>query len=629
MIAWQTLLGNLSSVGLFISVWMHFSYRHYRLSKTQLQFGFGVTIGVCILSSMVQSVALVEGVFFDLRVSLLVLSGIFGGPLSLGVTTALAIVARVSIGGAGTIPGVYGILIVSGIVLALRMGTGRRFKRFPGLLALACISAVLSLIFLVFLPQQLLEKAVTTVVGPIALVNFIATIASGLVMIYFSKFTLERDILRAALTQAPDFHYVKDRDCKFVVTNLNVARHNGRQKSSEMVGLSDFDISPDRAPELFDVEQRLMASGEALRDHEECIRQPDGTQRWYTSSKVVLRNRHGELVGLSGVTRDITLRKKLEDDLLASRNVMSQAMAEMSDGLAMFDPDGFLVFCNEQYRAAFPRSAYARKEGAHIRDIVRAVVRNGERKDAAIDVEESFIEAAASTLHTNKDEEIPLFNDRWLSVRTRLAQDGSSLVVVSDITAMKQSEQALKQLADHMRGLAVTDGLTGLANRRSFDESLEGACRTAFESKTPLTLLMVDVDRFKAFNDRYGHQAGDQCLAKVGECLRHVSRRAGDVVARYGGEEFAVILPNTTREAAVALAEAFRIELLRRAVPHVASEFGVVTASVGIATLEPDQTYVSPANLVERADTLLYEAKTDGRNRVVSRIIASPSRARF
>lgn len=617
MIAWQTLLGNLSSVGLFISVWMHLSYRHYRLSKTQLQIGFGSTIGMCILASMVQSVALVEGIFFDLRVSLLVVSGIFGGPLSLGVSAVLAVLARVSLGGAGTVPGIYGILIVSGIVLALRQLSGKFFKRLPGVVALATLSAILSLTFLLlFLPKPLVEKALATVAGPIALVNFVATLASGLVMIYFSRFTHERDILRAALTQAPDFHYVKDRDSRFVVTNLNVARHNGRQRSSEMVGLSDFEISPDRASELFEVEQGLMATGQSLTDHEECIRQPSGDDRWYTTSKVVLRNRHGELVGLSGVTRDITQRKKLENDLIASRNLMSQAMAEMSDGLAMFDPQGFLVLCNDQYRAAFPRSAYARKEGAHIRDIVRAVVRNGERKDAPIDAEESFIEAAAATLHTNKDEEIPLFNDRWLSVRTRLAQDGSSLVVISDITAMKQSEQSLKELADHMRGLAVTDGLTGLANRRKFDESLENECRRAIVNETPLTLLMIDVDRFKAFNDRYGHQAGDDCLAEVALCLRNLARRAGDVVARYGGEEFAVILPNTTGEAALTLAEAFRTELQMRSIPHVASEFGIVTASVGLATLEPSEGYVLPSSLVKRADISLYGAKSDGRNRV-------------
>ncbi|MGJ7043461.1 diguanylate cyclase (GGDEF)-like protein [Shinella sp. BE166] len=214
---------------------------------------------------------------------------------------------------------------------------------------------------------------------------------------------------------------------------------------------------------------------------------------------------------------------------------------------------------------------------------------------------------------------IPLFNDRWLSVRTRLAQDGSSLVVISDITAMKQSEQSLKELADHMRGLAVTDGLTGLANRRCFDESLEAECRKASNTRAPLTLLLVDVDRFKAFNDHYGHQAGDQCLVEVGACLRNAARRAGDVVARYGGEEFAVILPNTTSEAALALAEAFRIELELRSIPHIASEFGVVTASVGIATFEPDAGHLPPGSLVKQADTSLYAAKAEGRNRVVAR----------
>jgi len=173
----------------------------------------------------------------------------------------------------------------------------------------------------------------------------------------------------------------------------------------------------------------------------------------------------------------------------------------MSDGLAMFNPEGRLVFCNDQYRAAFPRSAYARQPGAHITDIVRAVVRNAERSDVGPDVSEEWMQESAAQLFVTRDTEIPLFDGRWLSLRTRLASDGSALVVVSDITSMKRSEEELKQFAVEMKGLAYADSLTGIANRRVFDQAISEEFARACRNGSPLSLLLCDVDHFKAFND--------------------------------------------------------------------------------------------------------------------------------
>jgi hypothetical protein len=251
------------------------------------------------------------------------------------------------------------------------------------------------------------------------------------------------------------------------------------------------------------------------------------------------------MIGLAGVTVDITHKEILEQELQSSRNMMVQAMAEMSDGLAMFGPDGRVVFCNDQYRALFPKSAYARQTGSHIIDIVRVAVRNGVRRDLAIDLDEEAIQAAGRTLFVNKDEVIPMEDGRWQSLRTRVTDDQHVLALVSDITGIKQSELSLKNLAEHMKGLAETDALTGLSNRRSFDESLQREYEVAKQSGRPLSLLMIDVDRFKAFNDRYGHLAGDDCLKSVASAIGATARRSGDITARFGGEEFAVLLPDT------------------------------------------------------------------------------------
>jgi diguanylate cyclase (GGDEF)-like protein len=165
--------------------------------------------------------------------------------------------------------------------------------------------------------------------------------------------------------------------------------------------------------------------------------------------------------------------------------------------------------------------------------------------------------------------------------------------------------------------LARVDGLTGLFNRRAFDELLEGECRRAVRQQSELALLMLDVDAFKAYNDRYGHPAGDACLRTVAETVRRTLRRAGDVAARYGGEEIVVVLPGTALEAALAVAESIRAAVEDLALPHVASPVQpTLTVSVGAAATGGRP--LTPAELVADADAALYAAKQAGRNRVES-----------
>lgn len=593
---------------------MHLHYKFYRLSKTQVKLAFGLMMGFGTIISMLMAVRLDHGGYLDLRWSLLAVSAIFGGPLAACVTMPMAMAFRVLMGGASTMNGLIAILVVTLSCVALHYLLGRRATG-PRGIVIATVSVMLLSVGLGLLfSKSGLGPTFFRVTLPMALLNGVATAVATAVISYFDRFTKERDILRAALTQAPDFHYVKNLDSEFVVTNLNVARHNGRRRSSEMVGLSDFDIvSADRAQKLFEAEQQLMRDGERVTDEEECLLDELGHEKWYSSSKVTLRNRQGEVIGLAGVTRDITSRKTLEKELRDSRNILSQAMAEMSDGLAMFNADGILVFCNDQYKAAFPLSAYAREPGAHITDILRAAVRNGERKDIPTNVGEEWLRSAAMELFADRDTEIPLYDDRWLSLRTRLGSDGSALVVVSDMTAIKQSEQSLKQLADRMKGLAETDGLTGVSNRRAFDEAILEECARAERRQSHLSLLLVDVDRFKAYNDTYGHPAGDACLKTISACLRAAAKRPTDVVARYGGEEFAVLLPGSDLAGAKAVAEAFQIILADHGLVHSGSEFGTVTASVGISEFGMG---CDPDALIAAADEALYQAKEQGRNQV-------------
>lgn len=165
--------------------------------------------------------------------------------------------------------------------------------------------------------------------------------------------------------------------------------------------------------------------------------------------------------------------------------------------------------------------------------------------------------------------------------------------------------------------LANTDRLTGLANRRSFDEYLEREWRLCSRQGLPISMILVDVDRFKDYNDRYGHQAGDDCLARVAAAIAASPRRPSDLAARYGGEEFAVIMPGSARDGAAAVAERLldgvRALGLRR---EGGTDRGVVTVSCGLASAAPTEAGESPEALIRAADEALYRAKRDGRDRM-------------
>ena len=204
----------------------------------------------------------------------------------------------------------------------------------------------------------------------------------------------------------------------------------------------------------------------------------------------------------------------------------------------------------------------------------------------------------------------------WLETNIRRLKDGSGFVAVArDVSERKALEAQLEEANRQLRVLAREDGLTDLANRRRFDEALGAEYRRAMRVGSPLAVIMIDVDRFKAFNDTYGHPSGDACLQALAGVLSGGCRRPADLPARYGGEEFVLLLPNTDAAGASIVAECIRGKVRALAIPHAGSEHGVATVSIGVAVMAPDRPQ-GPAALVEAADMALYEAKRAGRNTV-------------
>jgi diguanylate cyclase (GGDEF)-like protein len=179
---------------------------------------------------------------------------------------------------------------------------------------------------------------------------------------------------------------------------------------------------------------------------------------------------------------------------------------------------------------------------------------------------------------------------------------------------LEQSKEQTEQLAQELYQQSTMDALTSVTNRRGFDEALSAEWLRARRSGKPLTLLMIDVDCFKPFNDNLGHLAGDECLQQLASTLRSHVKRAGETIARFGGEEFAVLLPDTTAEEGVCVAEKIRESVFELNIPHPASDVADrVTVSAGVYSVAPDQMQDSH-QLIKQADQALYQAKADGRN---------------
>ncbi|HCE2133709.1 TPA: diguanylate cyclase [Vibrio parahaemolyticus] len=202
---------------------------------------------------------------------------------------------------------------------------------------------------------------------------------------------------------------------------------------------------------------------------------------------------------------------------------------------------------------------------------------------------------------------------------------GASDYIVKPLTprvvaARVQTHLAYHQALVQLKKLARTDSLSGLANRMAFDEQLDSEFKRTRRQQEPLSIVMIDIDEFKKYNDHFGHVAGDDCIRLIGRELNKITKRPADVVVRYGGEEFALLLPNTDQNGALTLINHLMIAITALSIQHAPQAISpIVTVSVGFTTLEPlscNIGSVSATDIVEIADQALYKSKHEGRNRV-------------
>ncbi|MEO0852806.1 MAG: diguanylate cyclase [Cyanobacteria bacterium J06648_11] len=208
----------------------------------------------------------------------------------------------------------------------------------------------------------------------------------------------------------------------------------------------------------------------------------------------------------------------------------------------------------------------------------------------------------------------------WAVLRQRVRRLIHSNWVMAELWQRIDRERELMEELEaanaELSRLAAVDGLTQLANRRTFDDYIRKQWKLMARNRMPLSMILADIDFYKPYNDTYGHQAGDRCLQQVSALIQDATRRPADLAARYGGEEFALVLPSTGIEGAMRVAEQIRDSMQKAAIPHSASPLGgVVTLSYGIAGIvpQPDRTL---SEFIEAADRALYRAKVTGRDRI-------------
>ncbi len=403
---------------------------------------------------------------------------------------------------------------------------------------------------------------------------------------------------------------------KLRYVNHAYARQYGWQPD-EMVGKSLFDFVPREAHAAVAEHLRRVCSADQGIEDENQVILPDGRTRWMSWTNRALRDGEGNVTAIHSVGRDVEQRVAAERRLKESEARYRLLAEHSTDMVLELDLDLKRRYVSPACREIFgyePEEMIGGTSGAmaHPEDAERLAQVFRSLLDGSVD------RHSAIARRRHRD-------GRWIWVEAqyralkdpRTGAPTGIIASVRDISARKAVEDQLAEAYQRLEALAREDGLTGLANRRTFDDALSREYRRALRDNKNLGLIMIDVDMFKAFNDRYGHPAGDECLRRISKTLTNTVFRPGDLTARYGGEEFAVLLPDTDEFGAAIIGERIRQAVLLLAIEHDASRHHIMTVSVGAASIGRNAFEGGADSLLQYADRALYRAKDVGRNTVV------------
>ncbi|PWV99353.1 PAS domain S-box-containing protein/diguanylate cyclase (GGDEF)-like protein [Paenibacillus cellulosilyticus] len=403
-------------------------------------------------------------------------------------------------------------------------------------------------------------------------------------------------------------------DGAVVFLNRSGARMFGADSPSVIIGMSFLDfVHPEYHTMVCGRVNDILADQLPSEPLEINLYRLDGSMFYgmVQSTPIIYRGKPSVLV----VVHDITQRKLTEQTLQESEE-QYRRMFELSPyAICLLNMNGKIVFVNDKAVELFEADSYSSLVGINQMDIIspayqeesKARFQSIIRRDfSGLTYENHFV-----TLHGN-----PFIAE--ISV-TCVQYEGEIVVLahIQDISQRKEEEEQLQETNRLLKKLSTIDGLTGISNRRHFEEALEKEWEASSTYSKPCSVIMFDIDYFKRYNDTYGHQGGDACLKDIASSIKRLVKRTGGVFARYGGEEFVILLPRTNAHESLHLAERIEQQVAALRIRHAGSKVSDrVTVSIGVATM-----IAAPGlkreELIEQADRALYQAKLAGRNQIV------------
>lgn len=329
-----------------------------------------------------------------------------------------------------------------------------------------------------------------------------------------------------------------------------------------------------------------------------------------------VEERTGELSDINqNLKKEITKRKQIEGNLYKSQQEFISLFKSSPEALVYTDEESNILDINPRFTELFGYTL-EEVEGRNIYDGMIHTSDKIEEGKRLGKIAKSKGYFTCETIRKKKDGTLFPVSISGSDI-TIGGQLKGMLVIYIDTTERKKIEKELKKANEKLKRLTYVDGLTEVNNRRYFEEFSDKEWNRAIRNSTPFSLIMIDIDFFKRYNDTYGHLKGDECLRKIAGITKQTIKRSVDFVARYGGEEFIVVLPDTDIEAAARLAEIIRVNVEATAIEHSDSSISkFVTISLGVASIIPKRNTKSDS-LLSEADKALYRAKQEGRNRVV------------